>query len=95
MSYKLMHSLYCGGYLRNIPPPSICPTGSRPKATLPKQATRVLRAWLEKNPRPYPTREDKEALAACTGLTVMQVSVIVCFVLAVYDEWEQLQNTRN
>ena len=60
-------------FSRNVPPKSICPNG-RPKATLPKEATQVLRSWLESNSSPYPTKENKEALARQTGLTVMQVS---------------------
>ncbi|KAL9978711.1 hypothetical protein ACROYT_G016261 [Oculina patagonica] len=54
------------------PPESICPNG-RKKATLPKEATNVLRNWLENNPRPYPTRENKDALAELSGLSIMQV----------------------
>ncbi|KAJ7392237.1 hypothetical protein OS493_013615 [Desmophyllum pertusum] len=58
-----------------LPPENICPNG-RKKATLPKEATNVLRGWLDNNsPRPYPTRETtKAALADLTGLTVMQVN---------------------
>ncbi|XP_068725107.1 homeobox protein SIX1-like [Montipora capricornis] len=58
---------------RNVPPKSICPNG-RLKATLPRRSTQVLRNWLESSPSPYPTRENKEALAKLTGLSVMQVN---------------------
>ena len=62
-------------YFRFLPPENICPNG-RKKATLPKEATNVLRGWLDNNsPRPYPTRETKAALADLTGLTVMQASL--------------------
>lgn len=59
-------------HVRFLPPENICPNG-RKKATLPKEATNVLRNWLESNPHPYPTREAKAALADLTGLTTMQV----------------------
>lgn len=61
-------------YLRNPPPKNLCP-GGRKKSTLPKEATKVLRNWLDANPRPYPTRETKAALAELTGLSVLQVSL--------------------
>lgn len=58
---------------RFLPPKNICPNG-RKKATLPREATAKLRAWLDENPRPYPTRETKAALADDTGLTILQVN---------------------
>ncbi|XP_022782439.1 homeobox protein SIX2-like [Stylophora pistillata] len=58
---------------RFLPPKNICPNG-RKKATLPREATAKLRAWLNENPRPYPTRETKAALADNTGLTILQVN---------------------
>ena len=59
--------------LRNIPPKSIAPSG-RQKTTLPKEATSILREWLDVNShRPYPTKEEKESLAKMTKLTVLQV----------------------
>ncbi|CAH3189471.1 unnamed protein product, partial [Porites evermanni] len=58
---------------RNIPPKSIAPSG-RQKTTLPKEATSILREWLDVNShRPYPTKEEKESLAKMTKLTVLQV----------------------
>ena len=61
-------------FYRFLPPENICPNG-RKKATLPKEATNVLRNWLDNSPRPYPTRETKSALAELTGLTTMQASL--------------------
>jgi len=61
-------------FYRFHPPQNICPNG-RKKATLPKEATNVLRNWLDNSPRPYPTRETKAALAEVTGLTTMQASL--------------------
>jgi len=65
-------------FYRFHPPQNICPNG-RKKATLPKEATNVLRNWLDNSPRPYPTRETKAALAEVTGLTTMQASLKIIY----------------
>ena len=59
---------------RNPPPKTICPSGMRKMASLPKGATRILKQWLvEHYNDPYPNGEEKLALAKFSGLTSNQV----------------------
>ena len=60
---------------RNPPPKTICPSGVRKMASLPKGATRILKQWLvEHYNDPYPNGDEKIALAKFSGLTSNQVS---------------------
>ena len=63
---------------RHPPPKTICPTGMRKMASLPKGATRILKQWLiEHFTDPYPSGDEKNALAKLSGLTPNQVGLKV------------------
>ena len=56
----------------------VCRRRGLPPRSLPPEATAVLRAWLtapEHVNHPYPSKEEKAALAAAAGITERQVSV--------------------
>lgn len=50
------------------------------RGILPKHATSVMRAWLFQHlVHPYPTEDEKRAIAAQTNLTLLQVSAFTSF----------------
>lgn len=52
------------------------------RGILPKQATSVMRAWLFQHlVHPYPTEDEKRAIAAQTNLTLLQVWIIFIYSL--------------
>eukprot|EP00794_Sanderia_malayensis_P018957 gene18957-20863_t len=56
------------------PPTTICPSGIRKTASLPKNAIKVLRQWLAEHFNdPYPSGEEKIGLAKLSGLSPNQV----------------------
>jgi hypothetical protein len=56
----------------NIPPKS---NKKRGRGVLPKGATEILKAWLEKNlDNPFPTAYEKEKLSKTTRLTLKQIT---------------------
>ena len=60
---------------KKFPPPlTICASGVRKTNTLPREATRCLRAWLQNHSNdPYPSAIEKQELAKISGLTQSQV----------------------
>jgi hypothetical protein len=50
-------------------------TSKRRRGNLPKAVTAILREWLSDHKKhPYPTEDEKDALASKTGLSLNQIS---------------------
>lgn len=80
---------------RNPPPKTICPSGMRRMASLPKEATRILKQWLvEHYNDPYPNAEEKLALAKFSGLTSNQVKTWFANARRRIHKGENLQSTK-